>query len=221
MKTNSDINLEITDCGLIDYTAALNLQLELVEKRITANICNTVLLAEHKPVITLGARKEENKIIADASLLRKKNIDVIQVRRGGGTTAHNPGQIVIYPIIDLTSINIDINEHIRTLEAVGIELLNSLDVSSSRKPDAPGLWIDNKKIAAIGVKVKKHVTYHGIAINISNDLSIFDMIVPCGMKNVKITSAEKQLSAKIPMQKVKTKLTEICKKHFADKAGLS
>lgn len=223
MKTKPEQVTELTfdDCGLIDYAAALKVQLALVEKRIAGQTGNTVLLVEHKPVITLGARKDENKILADANELKEKGIEIIQVRRGGGTTAHNPGQIVLYPIVDLTSINTDINEYIRTLEAIGIELLNSLGITASRRQGAPGLWVGEKKIGAIGVKVKSHVTFHGMSINISNDLSIFDMIVPCGMENVTITSAEKQTSAKIPMKDIKAELTEICKRHFASEGRRS
>ncbi|MHC5158194.1 MAG: lipoyl(octanoyl) transferase LipB [Planctomycetota bacterium] len=165
-------------------------------------------------MITLGARKSENKLLTDEKVLKGKGIEVVHVGRGGGTTAHNPGQLVVYPIIKLKSLKLDVNAYIRTLEQVGIELLQSLGVESGRRKGFPGLWIGEKKIASIGVQLKKWVSFHGIAININNDLSIFRHFVPCGLENVVITSAQKETGTQEEMSKVKLKLEQLCRRSF-------
>lgn len=214
MSTEDFGELEFQDCGLMDYSAGLEVQLALVEKRIAGAICNTVLLVEHKPVITLGANKRENKLLQTEEAIAEKGIELVAVGRGGGTTAHNPGQIVIYPIINLNSLGLGISAYIRQLEEVGIELLSTLGISAGRVKGRPGLWLGEKKIASIGVKVKRHVTYHGMAININNDLAIFENIVPCGIENIRITSAANETGREFCMDEIKRTLTEICKKHW-------
>jgi len=213
-------NLHIIDLGTAPYAQALDLQLSLVEKRIADTIPNTILILEHQPVITLGARKTENKLLAPQDLLTKKGIEIFQVGRGGGTTAHNPGQLVIYPIIKLKSLSLHVNEYIRTLEQLGIELLKHFCIPAERIKGKPGLWISAntqrpRKIASVGVKLKRFVSFHGIAINISNDLSIFDYIVPCGLDGVEITSVSKETSQKPNMQSVKKTASEICTHIFS------
>jgi len=138
----------------------------------------------------------------------------VDVRRGGGTTAHNPGQLVFYPILNLQKTGLGINQYIRELEAIGAELLKQLDVHSTRRKGAPGLWIGARKIASIGVRVSRYITYHGMAINIQNDLSIFDFIVPCGLDNVEMTSVLKETGKHHSMNLVKQKLSELLTKHF-------
>ena len=209
--------IKIIDSGLIDYSQALELQLGLLKDRQADEIVNTVLLLEHPAVITLGARKSENKLIATEEFLLSQKIMLESAGRGGGTTAHNPGQIVLYPIIKLKSIGMGVNEYVRSLEAVGIELLKMLDVESCRRKGFPGLWVGEKKIASIGVQVKKWTTMHGMAINICNDLSIFDNIVPCGLDDVEITSVLKETSRQWDMSKVKEMLGELCVKFWNER----
>jgi lipoate-protein ligase B len=211
-----DINclLQIRDCGLADYRQILQMQQLLREKRQQSEIPNTVLIVEHPAVITLGARQSSNRLLVDRQDLAKKNIDVVAVRRGGGTTAHNPGQLVFYPILNLQKTGLGINKYIRELEAIGAELLGQLDVQSTRRKGAPGLWVGERKIASIGVRVSKFITYHGMAINIQNDLSIFEYIVPCGLDNVEMTSVLKETGKEHPMNRIKQQLAEILKEHF-------
>lgn len=208
--------LSFIDCDISNYREILQLQQELHEKRRRNEISDTVLIVEHTPVITLGARQSANKLQASREELAERNIDVVESRRGGGTTAHNPGQLVLYPILNLKQLGLDISEYIRKLEEIGIELLEQLGVSAERHKGFPGLWIKNKKIASIGVRVSKFVTYHGMAINIQNDLSIFDFIIPCGMDNIEITSVLKETGKRYPMNKIKEKLKELLIKHFPD-----
>lgn len=207
--------LQIHDCGLSDYRQILQMQQLLREKRQQNEIPNTVLIVEHPAVITLGARQSSNKLLTNREDLAKKHVDVVDVRRGGGTTAHNPGQLVYYPILNLQKTGLGINEYIRELETIGIELLDQLDVHSSRRKGAPGLWVDGKKIASIGVRVSRYITYHGMAINIQNDLSIFDFIVPCGLDNVEMTSVLKETGKRHSMNQIKQKLTKLLTEHFS------
>jgi lipoate-protein ligase B len=217
--------LHIIDCGLADYRTVLQQQLQLWEKRLQDKIPDTVLIVEHLPVITLGARTSANKLLAAKEELLQKGIDVVPVRRGGGTTAHNPGQLVFYPILKLQELGFSINEYIRILEEIGIELLAQLGVNAQRQKGFPGLWVENnrqssivphpsRKIASIGVRVSKGVTYHGMAININNDLSIFDLFVPCGLNGVQMTSVLKETGQEQSMAEVKNKLKTLLCAHF-------
>jgi lipoyl(octanoyl) transferase len=233
--------LQICDCGVADYREVLQLQHQLCEKRRRGEIPNTVLIVEHPAVITLGARRSANKLLASRSELAEKRIDVVDIRRGGGATAHNPGQLVFYPILHLHELKLGISEYIRELEAIGAELLEQLGVRSYKglsssdekeilrcaqndkrgakeRKGLPGLWVapraprqgqGDKKIASIGARVSKFVTYHGMAINIQNDLSIFDFFVPCGLDNVEMTSVLKETGRYYSMSRVKENLAEL------------
>jgi len=207
--------LRIIDCGLAEYREALQLQHRLREKRSRGEITNTVLIVEHPAVITLGARQSTNKLLADREDLAQKHIDVVDIRRGGGTTAHNPGQLVFYPILYLQELNLGISEYIRELESIGAELLEQLGVQAERQKGFPGLWIGTKKIASIGVRVSKFITYHGMAINIQNDLSIFEFITPCGLDDVKMTSVLKETGKRHSMSQVKERLSQLLIRHFS------
>ena len=215
MKSKFAHSVDIIDCGLADYRDILQQQHQLCQKRREGKIPNTVLIAEHPPVITLGARQNANKLLTDRSPLAQQNIDVVEIRRGGGTTAHNPGQLVFYPILHLPHLGLGISEYIRELEAIGAELLEQLGVHSQRRKRFPGLWVDEKKIASIGVRLSKSVTYHGMAININNDLSIFDYLIPCGLDGVEMTSVNKETSTRFSMKQVKQKLSQLLRDHFS------
>ncbi len=198
----------------MSYADALALQTDLCLQRQADAIPNTVLLVEHPAVITLGARKSENKLLADPAQLTRWGISLVQVGRGGGTTAHNPGQAIMYPVIKLKTLKLGVSEYVRTLEQIGIELLAGLNVGAERRKGLPGLWIGERKIASIGVQIKKWVTYHGIAINICNDLSIFSRIVPCGLEGVQMTSVLAETGHKADMDAIKQQLKTLCVKHF-------
>jgi lipoyl(octanoyl) transferase len=208
-------NLNIRDCGLIEYRDALKLQHDLRDRRLCDQVPNTVLITEHPPVITLNARKANNKLLIPPTQLTQNKIDLVEIRRGGGATVHNPGQLVFYPIIKISDYKLSINEYVKLLEQIGIDLLKQLNVTAERKKGFIGLWIENRKIASIGVRVSKMVTYHGMAINIKNDLSIFDHIVPCGIDNVQMTSVLKETGSSPKMSEVKKILTDLLTKNFS------
>lgn len=207
-------SLHIIDCGLSDYREILQLQHQLQEKRRLDEIQNTVLIVEHLPVITLGARQSANKLLANREDLAQKHIDIVDIRRGGGTTAHNPGQLIFYPILNLRELNLGISEYIRKLESIGAELLEQSGVHTERSKGMPGLWVGAKKIASIGVRVSKFVSYHGMAINIKNDLSIFEFIIPCGLDGVEMTSVLKQTGKNCSMRQAKERLSQLLIRHF-------
>ena len=223
-------SLRIVDCGLADYREVLQKQQELHEKRRRGEIPNTVVIVEHPPAITLGARQSANKLLVSREELAAQQIDVVDIRRGGGATAHNPGQLVFYPILHLQELGLGISEYIRELEAIGIELLRELGVHAQRREAFPGLWVLHEnsqfeipnskfqKIASIGVRVSKGVTYHGMAINIQNDLSIFDLLVPCGLHGVEMTSVLKETGKCHSMRKLKEDLGRLLMKHFSNMA---
>ncbi|MEN6424542.1 MAG: lipoyl(octanoyl) transferase LipB [Phycisphaerales bacterium] len=206
--------LHIRDCGVAEYREVLALQQQLQEQRRADAVGNTVLVVEHPPVITLGAHKSSNRLLVSAEELARRGIDCVEIRRGGGTTAHNPGQLVFYPILNLQKLGLDINAYVRTLEQIGIELLAGLGVESGRRKGFPGLWIGERKIASIGVRVSRFVTCHGMAINIQNDLSIFGLMVPCGLDGVQMTSVQTETNKVHEMQQVKAQLADLLILHF-------
>ena len=207
--------LDIQDLGLVSYRDALKLQMQLLDQRQRGLVADTILILEHPSVITLGARQSANKLLVEESELAKKNIELVAIRRGGGATAHNPGQLVFYPIIDLKSAKIGVSEYIRLLENIGIELLNRFGLQSRSRKGFPGLWVEDKKIASIGVKIQKWVTFHGMAININNDLTIFDMIIPCGLNDVVMTSVFVETGKNIEMAEAKEELKKLMVKYFS------
>ncbi len=252
-KKGKNYSPRIIDCGLADYREVLARQCELREKRRRDEIPNTVLVVEHPAVITLGARRSANKLLTDREDLAQRQIDIVDIRRGGGTTAHNPGQLVFYPIVHLQQLGLGISEYIRKLEAIGIELLEQLGVHATRRKGLPGLWVQSereptskdtkdatksysavsatsevrrqrdtryairntKKIASVGVRVSKFVTHHGMAINIRNDLSIFDLLIPCGLDDVQMTSVLKETDKRHSMNHIKNELSQLLVTHLS------
>ena len=210
-----NLPLQIRNCGLTEYSGILEQQHKLRDKRLQNKIPNTILITEHRPVITLGARKSANKLLAEPEAIKKQGVDIVEVRRGGGVTAHNPGQIVFYPILNLQQLKLGVSEYVRKLESIGAELLAQLDVTPQRRKGFPGLWVGQKKIASIGVRVSKFITYHGMAINIQNDLRIFDLFVPCGLNDVKMTSVLDETSEKLSMTQIKKNLAGLLINHFS------
>ncbi len=211
--------LQIQECGTCEYRKILKLQHELHQKRLKNQIPNTVIIVEHPAVITFGARQSANKLLVSREKLAFQNIDIVDIRRGGGTTAHNPGQLVFYPILDLKQLSLGISEYIRNLEIIAQELLEQAGLESKMKKGYPGLWICDKKIASIGVRVSKFTTYHGMAININNDLGIFDYIKPCGLDNIEMTSLSKETGKKHSMSLIKKRLSKLLLRHLHEKAS--
>jgi lipoyl(octanoyl) transferase len=178
-------SLEIIEAGLVPYGEALEWQRRLADDRIRGRLSHDVLLLmEHPPVVTLGRNSKA------PHLLRPGGIDVFEVERGGDVTFHGPGQLVGYPILDLSGYTRDLHWYLRTLEQALMDGLGLLGIPADRNPGFTGVWTRGKKIASIGIHVKQWVTWHGFALNVSTNLEDFDRIVPCGIPGVVMTSVE-------------------------------
>ena len=197
---NNKIN--ILDLGRMDYKSSWEFQKNLHKDVLNGNKPDTLILVEHQPVFTLG--KNANK----DNLLDRGNVKVFNVERGGDITFHGPGQLVGYPILDLNNYKKNISWFMRTLEQILIECLNSFDIDAHQKKGLTGVWVNDEKIGAQGVKISRWVTMHGFSLNINTDLSFFDMIVPCGITDCKVTSMKKLLGATQNIQDVKFQIVK-------------
>ncbi len=204
--------------GLTDYGAALELQRELAAARVGKELADDLLLLlEHPRVITLGRGASTANISATPALLSEYGVDVHEIERGGDVTYHGPGQLVGYPIIDLTGHKQDLHWYLRQLEEVLIRALQILGVTGGRVPGYTGVWVDDRKIASIGVHVTRWITYHGFALNVTTDLRDFELIVPCGIEAVKMTSIEKESGRPLELDEVADRVAEM----FAEVFDLS
>jgi lipoate-protein ligase B len=186
--------LELLDLGRQPYREVLELQRDLCRRRIAGELDHDVLLlVEHEPVITLGRGLRPTSLPIPPAALERRGIDVVEVERGGDVTYHGPGQLVGYPILDLRRHREDLHWYLRRLEDALIEALGALGVAAERNPGLTGVWTRGRKIASIGIHVKQWVTFHGFALNVTTDLSYFDLIVPCGIRDVVMTSVEREL----------------------------
>ena len=186
--------LLVVDLGRLGYADALALQREVARARIAAEVDEDVLLlVEHPPVITLGRSSKSAHMLASPEYLRQHGVELFEVERGGDVTFHGPGQLVGYPILDLKRHRRDLHWYLRQVEEFLIVALASDGLRGSRKPQYTGVWIDDRKIASIGVHARDWVTWHGFALNVSTDLAYFDLIVPCGIPAVRMTSVNAEL----------------------------
>jgi len=195
--------LEVRDLGLIPYAEALALQSDLVVRRRTGDIPDQLLPPQHPHIITPGKASSRSHVLADESRRRGLGIDLIDVGRGGDVTYHGPGQLVAYPILDLKPDRKDVHRYLRDLEAVLVRTLDEIGIRGEPVPDLTGVWVDGRKIAAIGVRVSSGwITSHGFALNISNDLSYFETIIPCGIQDVSVTSVSQELGREVLVAEV-------------------
>ena len=186
--------LVVQDLGRREYGEVLELQRSLCRQRIAGEIEHDVLLlVEHEPVITLGRGTRPGSLPVSPSTLERRGVAVFEVERGGDVTFHGPGQLVGYPIIDLRQHREDLHWYLRQLEAGLIAGLASIGIEAGPNPGLTGVWTSGRKIASIGIHVKQWVTFHGFALNVTTDLSYFDLIVPCGIPDVVMTSVSREL----------------------------
>ncbi len=186
--------LLVADLGLQPYAEALTFQREVASARIAGEIEEDVLLlVEHPPVVTLGRSAKDAHLLASPAYLREQGVELFEVERGGDVTFHGPGQLVGYPIIDLKQHRRDLHWYLRQVEQLLIDALATYGLRCDRNPPYTGVWIDNRKIASIGVHARDWVTWHGFALNVATDLRYFDLIVPCGIQSVRMTSLHAEL----------------------------
>jgi lipoyl(octanoyl) transferase len=198
---NSTGHLNARWLGRMEFAPALALQEELVtKKRADASLEDELLLLEHEPVFTIGRTPDRTSLSATGPQPGRDGesgsahlpYPVFSINRGGQATYHGPGQLIGYPIIDLRRCGQDLHKYLRWLEQLLIDFLAHHEIAAQRRESLTGVWIENRKIASIGVGVRHWITMHGFALNVCGDLSPFDQIVPCGIKNVSITSMEKE-----------------------------
>ncbi len=197
--------------GLINYDEAHALQKELQAKRIAGQIADTVLMLEHDPVITLGRSAREQHLLASPETLKAQGVSVHEVGRGGDVTYHGPGQLVAYPIIDLKPNRRDVRKYVWSLEETMIRTCADFGLDASRIERLNGAWVKDHKIGAVGVRISRWVTMHGLALNVSTDLSHFDLIVPCGIQDKAVTSISAELGRQVGVAEVMKPLA----RHFA------
>ncbi|MCU0578234.1 MAG: lipoyl(octanoyl) transferase LipB [Desulfobacterota bacterium] len=180
------------DLGLVPYHQAWELQKELVAcKRSREDFPEVLLLLEHPPVLTLGRFGRPEHLLADAARLKELGLELICCERGGQVTYHGPGQLIAYPILNLKHLGLGIREVVRRLEEVVMRTLADYRVRAARRPGYPGVWVGEEKIASLGLAIQQNISFHGLALNYGAGLDPFDLINPCGLAGVRMTSLEK------------------------------
>jgi len=203
--------LEVRKLGRVPYARGLELQERLVADRQAGRIPDQLLLLEHDPVFTLGRNARAANVLLPAEALRERGFEVFETGRGGDVTYHGPGQVVGYPIVDLAPDRRDVHRYVRDLEEVMIRTCADYGLEASRLEGLTGTWLGDEKIGAIGVRIARWVTSHGFAFNVGTDLSAFDLIVPCGIRERGVTSLERRLGHPVPLDEVMDRLAA----HFA------
>jgi lipoyl(octanoyl) transferase len=197
--------------GTVGYEEAHALQKELQAKRIAGEIGDTVLMLEHYPVLTLGRSAREAHVLASRETLAARGVTTHEVGRGGDVTYHGPGQLVAYPIIDLKPDRRDVRKYVWSLEETMIRTCADFGLDASRIEGLNGTWIGDRKVGAVGVRISRWVTMHGLAINANTDLSHFELIVPCGIQDKEVTSISRELGRQVGVARVMEPLA----RHFA------
>jgi len=190
----SDRVFQVLPLGRQPYAETLELQRSLAAARISKRVPQDVLiLVEHPPVVTLGRSTKRGNLLTSQELLAARGVELFEVERGGDVTFHGPGQLVGYPIVDLTEHKQDLHWYLRQVEEVMIRAVAPFGIVAERVSGKTGIWTRGRKLASIGVHARQWVTWHGFALNVTTDLSYFDLMVPCGLPGVEMTSVEREL----------------------------
>jgi lipoyl(octanoyl) transferase len=202
------VTIDVRRLGRVAYAAGLELQQQLVDERRAGAIGDTLLLLEHPPVITTGARARGARanVVASADVLAREGVEIFDTGRGGDVTYHGPGQLVGYPIVDLRPDRQDVHRYVRDLEEALIVAIARFGITGTRVPGLSGVWVGERdreeKIAAIGVRISRWITSHGFALNVNTDLRHFQLIVPCGIADRGVTSIARVLGRAVAMADV-------------------
>jgi lipoyl(octanoyl) transferase len=205
---------EVRELGLLRYEDALALQEKFVLERQTGVVPDQLLLVEHPHVITLGRNGHRENLLASEQVLERSGISFYATNRGGDITYHGPGQIVVYPILDLREWKRDVHAYVRAIEQTIMDTLLDFGIDSGRVPGMTGVWVDGKKVAAIGVHLSRWVTSHGVALNHTTDLRYFQYIVPCGLAKP-VTSLQE-----LGVRASRAEVTESVVRHFGRQFAL-
>ena len=209
IETRTD-QIFVQNIGRKSYKAVWDLQKEMRQQRIKGEIEDTLILVEHDPVYTLGKNANEDHLLQS----RDESVDVFNIERGGDITFHGPGQLVGYPILDLSNYKKSVSWYMRTLEQVLIDTLIEFKFTAHRNDGLTGVWVGDEKIAALGVRISRWVTMHGFALNVNPDLSFYDGIIPCGIFDHGVTSMEQLLGETQNSDNVKNMVIEKFNKYF-------
>lgn len=199
---------------VVGYGEALRLQERLVRARLSGDIPDTILFLQHLPVITMGISAKEDNIIVPRNVLVKEGVATVYSDRGGCVTVHEPGQLVGYPILDLSTKGRDLHQYVRNLEEVIIRTLGKYSIMAHRDPDHPGVWVGGYKICAVGIRVSRWVTKHGLALNINNEMKYFSYVHPCGITDKGVISMSQLLGQKVDIRDVMLGIIENCSRIF-------
>ena len=211
--------LDVRRLGTVPYADALALQAELVRRRRAGEVPDTLLLLEHPHVITLGSGSHDEHVLVSEEERRERGIELFETGRGGDVTYHGPGQLVGYPILDLKPDRQDLHRYLRDLEEMLIGVLAGFGLGGGRKEGLTGVWVDGRKLAAIGVRVSSGwITSHGFALNVTTDLSFFGAIVPCGIRDHGVGSISGELGRPVAMRKVEDAVVRQMERTFGRRA---
>jgi len=205
----------VEDWGVVQYSEGLQRQREIVQK-VFEGAPDHLILCEHPAVLTLGRMTNQDSLLYQRHEIQERGVAIINVDRGGDVTLHAPGQLVVYPIFNLNNYKKDLKRYMENLQEVAVDLLRNFGILAISPSGQRGVFVGPEKIISIGVGVRKWVTYHGLGINVNTDLSLFDMIKPCGL-NVRMTSMQKIKGHAVPMRDVKVKVIELFKMNFLNK----
>lgn len=208
----------VKELGLLDYQKAWQIQLETHAAVARGELSPTLLLVEHPAVITFGKKGGRENLLVREDFLLEKGFSLYDIERGGDITYHGPGQLVGYPIFNVGR---NVQWYLRTLEQVMVDTLSDFGFSSEGSPGYAGVWVNGEKIVSIGVAIKRNVSFHGFAFNVSTNLAHFNYIVPCGLVGKQMTSLEKLLAKPVTLEDVKEKLLDHMHHHFAESQSLS
>ena len=202
------MELDVIDLGRMNYLPCVDLQRKCVEEVANGSRKSTLFYVEHPPVLTLGASFHAENLLSPILEYQSRGIEVVRTDRGGDVTYHGPGQLVIYPIFNLGEVGKDLHKWLRNLEETMLVTLQSFDIEGRRFLPHTGAWVDDRKIAAIGIKVRRWVSMHGIALNCNNDLAPFGSIIPCGISGYGVTSLTEVMGVDIGVNEVKPIVTK-------------
>ena len=213
---NKDIRkIVYCDLGLINYKEAWDLQKSVHQLRAENRIDDVFFLLEHPHTYTLGKTADKENLVGSEKYLSDNKISVYDIDRGGDITYHGPGQIVGYPIINLTNWQQDTHKYLRALEELIINVCSEYGLNSGRVEKYTGVWIDDRKICAIGIKVSRWITMHGFAFNVNTDLKLFNGIIPCGISDKDVTSLNRELKKELNVSEVKERILHHFSKIFS------
>ncbi|MBF0443167.1 MAG: lipoyl(octanoyl) transferase LipB [Oligoflexales bacterium] len=208
-------DIDYYDLGTLSYEKSMDFQNEMHEKCCRCEIGGCLIVVEHHPpIITMGKNTKSGQILVSPEILKRDGIEIIETDRGGQITAHMPGQLVAYPILPVSKLNLTPRRYIHQLELTILDLIALFNIKAQIRDAYPGVWIDENKICAIGVRIKERVSLHGLALNVNNDLSLFNRIIPCGLPGFGVTSITQVCGYNIEVAYVKEEFKKLFQDRF-------